>query len=221
MNGIRTKQKRLLLAKFLEDFKVGACILPETHLRQAELGGFRIQGYHIMREYCRDAPVGTRIGGGVLILVHANFSAERIGGREESLGPHIEHCSARFFPTEDPSTELRITGVYIPPSQVNSLTIDSLMRLVAPTMGVATGDVVPQLLGGDFNTTEWGSPFYEWTQEAGMQELVDPEVPTFALGSSLDKFLFVPGHYVPSTFLPSEPSLYTFLPCLCAPTYGD
>ena len=48
----------------------------------------------------------------------------------------------------------------------------------------------------------------EWTQEAGLQELVDPETPTFALGSSLDKLLFLPGRYVPSTFLtPGESRL--------------
>ena len=35
-----------------------------------------------------------------------------------------------------------------------------------------------------------------------MQELVDPNVPTFALGSSLDELLFAPGYYIPSTFLP-------------------
>ena len=118
------------------------------------------------------------------------------------MGPYIEHCSVLFFPTTYPCTEIRITGVYIPLSQEHSVTIDRLLRLVAPTRGVSTKDVAPQLLGGDFNTAEWSSLFYEWTQDPGMQGLVDPDVPTYAMGLSLDKFLFAPGHHIPSAFLP-------------------
>ena len=37
-----------------------------------------------------------------------------------------------------------------------------------------------------------------------IMELVNPEAPTAATGSALDKFLFVPGSYMPSTFLPQS-----------------
>ena len=202
VNGVRTKKKRLLLEKLLEELKVGVCILTETHLRKRNLGGLRIPGYHVLGDYCREPPAGARIGGGVVILVYAGFSAERLDDTDRELLPYVEHCSVRFFPTTDPCTEMRITGVYIPPSQVSSLTIDRLMRLTPFKKGVSTGDRAPQLLAGDFNTTEWGQLYMEWTQEAGLQELVNPETPTFALGSSLDKLLFLPGYYIPSTFLP-------------------
>ena len=44
--------------------------------------------------------------------------------------------------------------------------------------------------------------YEEWLQAGSIMELVNPEAPTFATGSALDKFLFVPGSYIPSTFLP-------------------
>ena len=48
-------------------------------------------------------------------------------------------------------------------------------------------------------------PVYEeWLQTGSITGLVDPEAPTFATGSALDKFLFVPGSDMPSTFLPQS-----------------
>ena len=33
-------------------------------------------------------------------------------------------------------------------------------------------------------------------------DLVNPQMPTYAGGTAIDKFLFVPGAYIPSTLLP-------------------
>lgn len=57
-------------------------------------------------------------------------------------------------------------------------------------------------MAGDFNTTIWGLLSGEWLQGGGTVELLDTEVPTFAAGTSVGKFLLTPGFYIPSTFLP-------------------
>ena len=64
-------------------------------------------------------------------------------------------------------------------------------------------------MAGDFNTTTWGVLFHEWTQEGGVVDLLEPIIPAFAVGTSSDKFLFVPGFYVPSTFLPPSEGALT------------
>ena len=43
----------------------------------------------------------------------------------------------------------------------------------------------------------------DWLRENGISELANPGKPTFALGSSIDKCLCLPGFFIPSTFLPS------------------
>ena len=207
VNGVRKKRKRLLLEKLLADLTVGVCVLSETHLRKADLATFSIEHYRIFGDYCRPTPVGESIRGGVLILVHEAFSAERIPERQD-LSPVIERCMARFYPTDDPETEIQVTGVYIPPGRVEQLTMEQLMVLREPEMSEVTQDTLPHILVGDFNVTTWRGLFSEWTQEGGMHELLHPDIPTFALGSSLDKFLFVPGYYIPSTFLPPGDSRY-------------
>ena len=82
------------------------------------------------------------------------------------------------------------------------------MRLSAPVKGNETGEPGPQKLGGDFDATEWTTLFTEWIQGGGRQELVDPDIPQYALGSSLGKFLFVPGFYIPSILLPPGTSRF-------------
>ena len=80
--------------------------------------------------------------------------------------------------------------------------MERLRQLSNPAFNIEVQDTFPHLIGGDFNVTSWQAQFAEWVQEAGAMELLDPEIPTNALGSALDKFQFVPGFYVPSTFLP-------------------
>ena len=35
-------------------------------------------------------------------------------------------------------------------------------------------------------------------------ELLDSDAPAFAMGAAIDKFLFLPGSYIPSTFSPTS-----------------
>ena len=202
INGVRTGEKRTMLGKLLHDLQVGVCLLTETHLREDDLDTFDIPHYHVVADYCRPTPVGEWIKGGVLILVHTNFDADELP-KLTSLAPHIEHCSCTLFPTDDPATAIRVSGVYIPPTRGRALTMGRLQKMTAPLAASQGGDVVPHLLGGDFNITSWPGLFEEWLQEDGIWELTDPVAPTFASGSAIDKFLFVPGAYIPSTLLPS------------------
>ena len=206
-NGIRSKRKRLLLHKLLIEIKAGVRIVTETHMRKSELRGLKIEDYYIQGQYCRDTPLGERIGGGVLILIHRGISTAKIA-QLKGMEPEIEHCIVRLFPTDDPITEMRIVGVYIPPGKTRTLTRDKLFRLSEPVNNKHTEDTTPMLIVGDLNITSWEELYAEWINEVGLQELVDPEIPTFALGSSLDKILFMPGYYIPSTFLLPEDSRF-------------
>ena len=200
VNGLRTKKKRLLPGRLLEELQVGIRIVTETHQRRAELARFRIRGFHILGECCRPTPMGVRIGGGVLILVRNTLTAEPYP-KLPGIGAAIEHCSVLLFPTDDPRTAIIITGVYISPANTGLLSRTWIGALSAPIVREETRTDYPHLIAGDFDVTTWQSMYDEWIQESGAQELLNPETPTFALGSTLDRMLFVPGSYIPPTFL--------------------
>ena len=87
VNGLRTKLKKDLLGKLLIDLQVGVCIKTDSHLGKPEVKDIQYPKYNVLV----DTPVGEPIKGGVLILVHANFSAEEIPKMEE-LTKTIDHC---------------------------------------------------------------------------------------------------------------------------------
>ena len=200
-NGLRTRRKRELLGKLLFDLQAGVGVITETHLRRHDLDRLHFRNYNKPSHYCRPTEEGRRIGGGVLLLVHNRFNTDKLP-RLEGLDPLVEHCSCILYPTDSLVTAIRISGVYIPPSGVGDLDLRLLRRLSAPCENPAVSDAFPHLLAGDFNNTGWEAGYTEWTQEEGIIELLNPTVPTFAMGTSIDKFLFIPGFYFPSTFLP-------------------
>ena len=204
INGLRTKRKKDLLEKLLEDLRVGVGIISETHLRKSDLKTIKYRNYHVVADYCRKTPVGEQIRGGVLIIVHNNFTTDSLP-KNKKVRPTIESCSCRLYPTKNPITAIDVVGVYITPNNSKKLTLDLLNKLYrGPQKGDAKAeDTPPILFGGDFNTTSWPLLYEEWLQSAGLIDLVDPEVPTYAAGTAIDKFLFAPGRYIPSTFLPS------------------
>ena len=203
INGLRKKRKKALLGKLLRDLQIGVAIITETHLRESELGRVKYRKYHTMADYCRPTPEGQRIGGGVLILAHTNFSTEELP-RAKELAPIIEHCACRIYPTANPITAIDIIGVYIPPSGATSLSTDLLHDILLDRDGKQEEELTPCLIAGDFNTTSWGLLYEEWVQTEGMIELVDPNIPTYASGTAIDKCLFSPGRYIPSTLLPTK-----------------
>ena len=114
INGLRTEQKRTTLGKLLFDLQIGVCVLTETHLRSEDLDDLSVTSYQIVADYCRPVPVGDKIAGGVLILVHIDLVADELP-RLTGLLPHVEHCPCMLYPTEDAATAMRVSGVYIPP----------------------------------------------------------------------------------------------------------
>ena len=192
-----------MLGKMLYDLQVGVCIVTETHLRETDIDSLKFPTYHVVAHYCRPTPKGSRIGGGVLILVHVDFVAETIP-KNKTILPVIENCSVKLYPTTDPRTAVQITGVYISPSHTHQLRLEQLQNLNCAHIDQKLEDSPPLLLAGDFNATSWSMLYMDWLQEEGLNEMVNPEKPTYALGSAIDKFIFLPGYYVPSTFLPTE-----------------
>ena len=83
INGLRAKLKNDLLGKMLKDAQVGVCVVSETHRRKEDLKTAQYPKYKILADHCRETPIGEQIKGGVLILVHTDFSAEEIPKREE------------------------------------------------------------------------------------------------------------------------------------------
>ena len=191
-NGIRTARKKRLLRKLLRDLQVGLGIITETHLREEDLEGLRFRGYYRPAEYCRETEAGRGIRGGVLILAHNRFSTGKLP-KLQGILPTMEHCSCVLFPTDSPVTAIRVSGVYMPPSRTKDLSLTELQTLSRAVENPAVGDAYPHLIAGDFNSTSWMALFTEWTQSEGLVELLHPELPTFAMGTSIDKFVFVPG----------------------------
>ena len=130
-NGIRARRQRTFLEKALVDLRIGVCVVTQTHLRRKDVKKIRINDYVVLADSCRPTPVGDHIGSGVVILVHANFAPEEIP-EIEGLPEHLEHCSIKFYPTANPKTVMRISGVYITPTGAEKLEIEDLTQLSFP-----------------------------------------------------------------------------------------
>ena len=201
VNGIRKRAKRIELAELLRKLKIGVCVLTETHLRKEECDRTHFKYYSIAAESCRkDA---AHIGGGVMILVHHIYKSDKFEGCTIN-GDAIKHCSVKFYLSSDPATALLITGVYMPPRLPGNITMTDLGILSAGANNLRAAPKSPRIMAGDFNTTSWLERVEDWCQEEGIWHLNDPCVPTINTGSSIDKFLFKPGDYIPTTFLPHE-----------------
>ena len=88
-NGLREKRNRLQLGRLLFNLQIRVCIITETHLREHELKWLKIPNYRIVTQYCRR--VKSKIGGGVIILVHAAFNA-KLNTKDKMFGKGVETC---------------------------------------------------------------------------------------------------------------------------------
>ena len=202
-NGLRTQLKRDLLEKLLIDLQAGVGIIPETHLRKPDLAWIRYPNYTVVADYCRRVPIGRHIAGGVLILVHNSITTAKLP-RNLRLAPTFELRHTKLYPTKDPITAICISAVYLPPRGAKKIKMDMLHKLSEAVVDKDTNAVLPHIFAGDFNTTGWQRLYEEWLQEQGIMDLMNPQVPTYAGGSAIDKFLFMPGEYIPSTLLPDS-----------------
>ena len=161
-----------------------------------------MENYVPLADSRRPRPLGGWIKGGVIILVHAAFTAFELPDIS-GLNPCLEHCAIKFYPTSDPKTALRISGLFISPKNTKRVDIGDLACISAPLRDERTDDILPHIVAGDLNVTSWQPLYREGLRQAALTELLSPEHPTLSSGSSIDKLLFPPGHYIPSTFLPS------------------
>ena len=205
INGVRTKYKQTMPGRMPSDLEGRVCVLTETHLRETDLERFQCQGFYAAAHHCRDTPEGERIGGGVLVLIRDGVTAEGLP-ELDGLDRSIEHCAVSLRPTDDIRTTILLSGVYITPTAATTLRTERLLKLTEARSPRYLPADSPHILCGDFNVASWPEVYGEWLQEKGILELLDPETPTLVLGSSLDKFLFYPGLYIPSTSLPPSDS---------------
>ena len=147
--------------------------------------------------------MGQQIAGGVLILVHHTITTAKLS-RKLRLAPTLEVCSTKVFPANDPIAAICISAIYLPPRRAKNVKMDMLKKLGGVVVDPDAKVVLPHILGGDFNTTGWLRLYEEWLQGQGILDLISPQVPTYARGAAIDKFLFVPGEYIPSTLLPDN-----------------
>ena len=198
INGIREKRKKIALGRALCAVQAAVCVVTEAHIREEDLETIKIPNYKVITHCCRE--VETRLGGGVVISVHKNYKAKLIS-ENNFVGGGVETCSIDFFPTKEVETALHVIGIYIPPKVAEKLTIGALKELTAPRCVQPGLPWVSKIFAGDLNPTSWEVTYREWINTHGIWELVDPTVPTYETGSALDKMLFLPGGYIPSTFL--------------------
>ena len=168
-NGLRTKRKKTCLSKLLKDLKAGICVVTETHLRKRDLKYLKIDHFVLVADYRRPTPIGGHIYGGSVILVHENFTAEELP-EVAGLPPHLEHCSAKSYPTADPRSAMRISGLYVSPTNTKRLVLSDLERISTPLHDAYTQDAMPHIIAGDLNTTGWPDLYEEWLQTAALNE---------------------------------------------------
>ena len=200
-NGTRRKAKRVELAELLRNMKIGARVVARTHLGTEDIEHLNFKYYATAIEWCRKN--AQEIGGGVLVLAHHIFKADRYDGIV--LGPEaIGHCAIKLYKSEEPAAALLISGTYVPPKKTAKLTPEELGQLSTNIENLSANAPYPHIVVGDFNTTSWMQLFNEWCQTKGIWYLNDPCVSTIDTGSSIDEFLVIPGSYIPPTFLQGE-----------------
>ena len=189
------------LPGLLVKLRIGVCVITETHLRYHDVSRINFGSYEIVAKYCRE--VEGRIGGGVMILVRKQFKAD-IAEIVKTELEGLELCSIKLYVSSSESMTMLFTGLYIPPRITPDLTAGNLESISRPQINSKTRDKYSHLLTGDLNTTSWSELYEEWTQEEGLWALNDPTVSTINKGSTVDKCLFIPGNYIPTTFLTLE-----------------
>ena len=229
-NRIRDQDKRDALDLFLLDFLIDVCVVSETHMREGEIVDIKKYlleyGYRVEAQCCRKTG-GARIRGGVIILAHERTSAVGLSGIPLPRSP-VDACGISVFPTDLPSDQLRITGVYCPPpvtkdqkagkgesSRVESAGVVELeekfkpnrkkmeMLLTRKLEGGRGEETCGHLVVGDLNPTAWEEEYQLWIAEQGAWELTDPSKATHRRGGAMDKIVFQPWGNVPDCFLES------------------
>ena len=202
IRGLRDPHKVEALKQMLHDLDVGIGVITETHLSDREVDRLVIPGYKIKNRDCRpDAAQG-----GVIILVRTGIACIKLPKVRRPALP-ISACTILLYPTGEETHQIRITGVYFPPSTSQPTTQSWVSPLTDEDNQsyLPDGSVVNHLIVGDVNQNSWQGGndhcYHEWMQEVGAWELSDPIRPTHEKGSALDKFILLPGGDIPDAFL--------------------
>ena len=200
IGGLRTSYKKESLKAMAHHLKFSIGIITETNLLDNEADALVIPGYRVM-----DKEGKSKHKGGVLILADENVACKKT---ENICRPwvSVDVCSILLYPTGEADYQIRITGVYIPPSA--KMDIEGMALITkdeAQTKG-ADGQNISHLLVGDFNPNCWrgggDEKYHEWIDEHGLWELSHPHQATFKTGSVLDKFILKLGGDIPDEWLP-------------------
>ena len=100
-------------------------------------------------------------------------------------------CAAALYPTEDEDYQVRLTGLYIPPSAAKTADgLDALANDASQTKD-KEGKSLSHLMVGDFNPNCWkgdsDAPFREWVANEGLWELSNPREATYVTGPTFAK----------------------------------
>ena len=196
-NGLRKTEQRVALGRLIETYNVKVCVVTETNLKRRDLRLIDIAGFVVKTHYCR--AVKSKVGG-----VLSNWTTTNLRLLTKRKIQHwamgAETCFIDLSPTKSKETSIRAVGVYIPGRVARKLTLETPAELPQRTTEMQEDDErTSAILAGDFNPPEWSRSFDEWLQTYGIWELGKPSTPTYSTGSSLDKMLFTPCRYTPST----------------------
>ena len=180
-------------------FNIG--IITETHLTTEEMGALTFRGYTIEGKWGTNKQLG-----GVMIMVDEATKCRKLENISRPREP-IDVCAILLLPTGNEDYQIRLTGIYIPPSA--KATAVDLESLTAEEQQSTDGNGQPlsHLLVGDFNPNCWKSGddslYQEWIAECGLWELSHPRETTYKTGSVLDKFLLRIGKDIPEEWIGS------------------
>ena len=156
--------------------------------------------------------------GGVTILAGPQVSCRRLTSPPLLPAP-IDSCSCFVYPKHSEGHQIRLTGIYLPPS---AEAIPSMLASLTTPLGLSSEGGQKDLthpIAGDLNPNTWKRRdkdlYLEWFSEAGLWELSRPELPTYKTGAILDTFLLQPGNYIPSEWISAAtPTQDNVGPCI-------
>ena len=154
----------------------------------------------------RDGRPDSAHGGGVAIVVADGVACIKLDKVRRPVLP-VNACSVLVYSSEKAEICLRLTGIYLPPPPTATVTAEWLGPLSDRENQSydAKGRMISHLIVGDFNQHSWkggtDKRYHERLLDIGAWELSDPFLPTFKTGSTLDKFVLLPGYEFPQSFL--------------------
>ena len=202
VGGLRSPYKKESLKSVAFHFEFSVGVIMETHLTEEEVNALVIPGYTIV-----DQSGKNKRQGGCMSMVGAYTKCKKLEEFQKLPGK-IDACAAALYPTAEEGYQIRLTGVYIPPSiEAAAASLKNLVDEKCQTL-YSHREMVSHLMVGDFYPNCWKrgpeDRYNDWIAEEGLWDLSRPEIATYITGSALDKFIRKIGKGVPEEWLPPE-----------------